>query len=211
MIPFVFILEMIGTVSFALSGALVGLKKNMDLFGVCIMGVTTACGGGLLRDLFLGQLPPTMFRQPLYALTAAAVSLLIFLPVVRRLLSARKRAYELVTLLSDSAGLGIFTAAGVSAAVQAGYGESVFFAVFLGSITGVGGGLIRDIMAGDPPYIFVKHIYACASLAGAFLCAVSWSKLGSIWAMALCCACVFLIRLLAARYHWSLPKAETEL
>ena len=205
---FLLIAELVGTVSFAASGALLGLKKEMDIFGVAIMGVITACGGGVLRDLFLGQLPPVMFREPVYALTAVGVSVLLFLPGVRRVLVHQERAYELFSLVTDAAGLGVFTAAGVSAAFTAGFGENVFFAVFLGTITGVGGGVLRDLLGGDRPYIFVKHIYALASLAGAVTCALLWNVTGDAVAMIVCCGLVFLIRLLAAHFRWSLPKAH---
>jgi len=205
---FVFALELVGTAAFAVSGAMVGLKKRMDVFGVCVMGLVTACGGGVLRDLFLDRLPPTMFLRPVYALTAIGVSLVMFLPAVRRALSERERAYELVLLLSDSVGLGVFTAAGVDAAFGAGYGESLFFAVFLGAVTGVGGGVIRDVLAGMPPAIFVRHIYALASIGGAALCALLRPALGETAAMTACAVLVLAVRLLAAHYRWSLPKAE---
>lgn len=201
------LVELIGTVAFAVSGAMLACKKNMDLLGVCVLGLTTACGGGVLRDVMLGRLPPTMFQDPVYALTAIAVSLVIFLPTLRRLLLHNHRLYDLVLLLADSAGLGIFTVAGVSTTVGAGYGDNLFFAVFLGTLTGVGGGVIRDVMAGMPPYIFVKHIYACASLLGAVVCALLWNVTGRTVAMALGAVLVFAIRLLAAHFRWSLPKS----
>ena len=204
---FVLLLELIGTAAFAVSGAMLGMKKNMDLFGVCVMGVTTACGGGVLRDLLLGALPPVMFQRPVYALTAIAVSVLIFPTRVRRLLKLGGHGYETAMRLADAAGLGVFTAVGVAAAFHQGYGANHFFAVFLGVVTGVGGGVLRDVLAGSPPYIFVKHIYACASIVGALLCALLWNAAGETAAMLLCCLSVLTIRLLAAHYHWSLPKA----
>ena len=121
---FVFILEMIGTVSFAISGAMIGLKQKMDIFGICVMGLVTSCGGGVLRDLFIGQLPPVMFLDPVYAVTAIIVSIIIFLPSVRRLLAKVSHAYDEIQRVADSAGLGVFTAAGVAAAMHAGYGSS---------------------------------------------------------------------------------------
>ena len=201
------ILELLGTAAFALSGAMIALRHEMDLFGVCMLGLVTACGGGVLRDLLLGQLPPVMFREPVFALVAVVASLIMFLPVVRRSLHAHESTYERTLLLLDSAGLGIFTAMGVAATFRAGYGGNVFFSVFLGSITGVGGGVLRDVLAGQRPYIFVKHIYAIAAIIGALLCALLWNPLGQREAMLICLASVILIRLLAAHYRWSLPKA----
>lgn len=204
---FVLILELLGTAAFALSGAMIALRHEMDLFGVCMLGLVTACGGGVLRDLLLGQLPPVMFREPVFALVAVVASLILFLPVVRRALQTHESTYERTLLLLDSAGLGIFTAMGVAAAFRAGYGGNVFFSVFLGSITGVGGGVLRDVLAGQRPYIFVKHIYAIAAIIGALLCALLWDPMGQRGAMLICLASVILIRLLAAHYRWSLPKA----
>ena len=205
---FVIILEIIGTIAFAVSGAMIGLKKQMDLFGICVMGLVTACGGGVLRALFIGQLPPVMFLDPVYAVTALLVSLIIFLPSVRRLLARYAHLYDEIQRVADSAGLGVFTAAGVAAAMRAGYGDNFFFALFLGTITGVGGGVLRDMLASLPPYIFVKHIYACASMAGAALCIIIWPFAGESLSMLICGIVVFVIRLLAARYRWSLPKAD---
>ena len=205
---FVLILELIGTVAFAVSGAMIALRKGMDIFGVCMLGLTTACGGGVLRDVLLGVLPPVMFREPVFALAAVAASVIMFLPVVRRALARRELVYEKVLLLADAAGLGIFTAMGVSATVAAGYGGNLFFSVFLGSITGVGGGVLRDVLAGSPPYIFVKHIYALAAIFGALLCALLWLPLGQRGAMLVCVAAVLVIRLMAAHFRWSLPKAS---
>ncbi|MBQ7371254.1 MAG: TRIC cation channel family protein [Blautia sp.] len=205
---FVLILELIGTAAFAVSGAMVGMKKEMDIFGICVMGVITACGGGVLRDLLLGALPPMMFQKQIYALTAIVVSVLVFLPQVHRMLNLHEHGYEMVMRLADAAGLGVFTAMGVAAAYHHGYGDNLFFAVFLGVVTGVGGGVMRDVLGGMAPYIFVKHVYACASIAGALLCALLWKTAGEIEAMTLCCICVLGIRLLAAHYRWSLPKAR---
>lgn len=199
--------ELVGTAAFAVSGAMLGIKKQMDLFGVCMMGLVTACGGGMIRDLFLGSTPPAVFRDPRCALVAAAVSVAFFLAARRRLFHAGVPAFETVMLLADSLGLGVFTAAGVAAAEQSGFGESIAYCVFLGALTGVGGGTLRDVLAGLPPYIFVKHIYACASIAGAIACAVLWKTAGQTCAVLVCFTLVFMIRILAARFHWSLPKA----
>ena len=199
------ILELIGTVAFSISGAVVGIRRNMDLFGVCILGLTTACGGGLVRDVLLGRLPPVMFCDSIYALTALATAALVFLFFARHWQLSGPVTEKLLRL-SDSLGLGIFTMAGMQAAVRAGYGDNFFFTVFLGTVTGVGGGLLRDVMAQSPPYIFVKHIYACASLLGAVLAYVLWRTVGENWAILAGCVSILTIRLLAARYRWSLPR-----
>lgn len=204
---FVTLLELVGTVSFAVSGAMVGLKKHMDVLGVCVLGLVTACGGGVLRDILMGNLPPVMFRDPLYAAAAVICSIIVFLPRVRKRLLKEDHLYEIAMLWSDAIGLGIFTAVGITTALHAGY-TSRFFAVFLGVITGVGGGVLRDVLAGHPPYIFVKHFYACAALIGAVGYVLLRPLIGEPGGVIVCCVSILVLRILAARYRWSLPKAN---
>ena len=109
-------------------------------------------------------------------------------------------------MLADTLGLGVFTVVGVRAAFDNGMGINYFLPVFLGTITGVGGGLLRDIMAGDRPYIFVKHVYASASIVGAVVCVLCWNRIGEEAAMLIGVASVVVLRLLAIRYRWNLPK-----
>ena len=203
-----FVFELIGTVAFAISGAITGLKKKMDIFGVVILAVVTAVGGGAIRDIVLGNTPPMTFRNPVYALVAVATGILTFIPVVRKLAGKTPKAFDIFLLITDSVGLGIFTVMGIRTAVNAGQGENIFLLVFVGVVTGVGGGLLRDVMAGNTPYIFVKHIYASASLAGAVLCVLLWKPLGATAAMSVSAVVIIIIRFLAARFKWSLPKAE---
>lgn len=205
---FLLILELAGTLAFAASGAMTGLKKNMDVFGVCILGLTTAVGGGVIRDLILGNTPPNTFRDPIYAAAALATSLIFFLPRVRRFLMWDQRLFELGMFLMDSAGLGIFTVMGIQIAYAHAARPTWFLLVFVGVVTGVGGGVMRDVLAGDTPYIFVKHVYASASLAGALVCAGLWRPAGSLPAMLAGMGLVILIRCLSAHFRWNLPKAH---
>lgn len=204
---FLWILEILGTVAFAISGAMVGVEKKMDLFGVAILGMVTATGGGAIRDLLLDVTPPAVFRNPVYALTAIGVSLLVFLPVVRRAFLQHTRAYELTLRVIDAVGLSVFTVVGVQTAFTAYPDANLFFASFIGALTAVGGGILRDVLAGTMPYVFVKHFYACAALIGAIACALLW-PLGSIPAMLTGMALTILLRLLAAHFHWNLPQAK---
>ena len=204
----VFIFEIVGTVAFAISGAITALKKQMDVFGVAILALVTAVGGGAIRDIVLGNTPPMTFRNPVYALVAIITGVAVFIPLVRTVASKKQKAFDMFLLITDSLGLGIFTVVGIRTAIEAGKGENWFLLIFVGVITGVGGGLLRDIMAGNTPYIFVKHVYASASLAGAILCVVLWKPLGATAAMSISAAVIIIIRFLAARYKWSLPKAE---
>lgn len=204
---FSLIFELMGTVAFAVSGAMTGLKKQMDLFGVAILGLTTAVGGGILRDVILGIHPPKMFQNPSYALLAIFVAVIVFIPLVRRRLTKNVRVYDQSLLWMDSLGLGIFTVVGIATACEFAQGN-LFLLVFAGVLTGVGGGVMRDVMAGVTPYIFVKHIYACASLVGAVLCALLWAVIGQYAAMLLGMLSVVTLRVLAAHFRWNLPRAK---
>lgn len=203
----IFILEIIGTVAFAWSGAITGIKKEMDIFGVAILGTVTAVGGGIIRDLILGKTPPTTFLHPVYALVAIAVSLVTFIPFVRREFLKHKKANEIFMLIMDSLGLGIFTVVGIGVAHEQTSSINIMLFTFVGVITGVGGGMLRDMMAGQTPYIFVKHFYACASLIGGLLTVVLIRFCGITPAMLIGACSIIILRILAAYYRWSLPKA----
>ena len=201
------IFEIIGTTSFAISGAITAINKKMDIFGVAILGLTTAVGGGVIRDLILGNTPPIMFKNPVYAFVAIAVSIILFFKHIRNLLQKNSKIYETVLLIMDSVGLGVFTVVGISVSYDKFY-SNAFLLIFVGVVTGIGGGVLRDIFAGDTPYVFVKHVYATASIIGAIVCVVCFKYLGEIFAMVLGSLTIVILRLLAARYHWSLPKQK---
>ena len=203
-----FILEIIGTIAFAVSGAVVGIQKKMDIFGVCILGLTASVGGGILRDLILNITPPAAFRTPVFAVTAILVSILLFIPAVRNVFEHGKKIYEVLILVMDSIGLGLFTVVGVQVATAAMPERNLFLITFVGVLTGVGGGILRDVFAGNTPYIFIKHFYACASIIGAWTCALLWPHTGAVPAMIAGSVLTVILRLLAARFRWSLPKAK---
>lgn len=208
-----YIMEMLGTIAFAASGAMVGVRKRMDIFGVCVLGFVTAVGGGMVRDVILGITPPNVFRNPSYALVAVTTSLIVFTVVYvkRDVMDGRfKNIYDKSMLIMDTIGLAIFTVVGVNIGIQQGYIEKIFLLAFVGTITGVGGGLMRDVMAGEPPYIFVKHIYASASVVGSIVCVYMYRIFGAVESMILACAAILIIRYLAAKYHWNLPHIDFE-
>lgn len=207
--PFIVALEIIGTIAFAVSGALIAIEKHMDLLGVATLGVVTAVGGGVIRDLILGVTPPLAFRDPKNALIAIIAALLMFLPWFRNHLRANRKLFDQVLLVMDTLGLGVFTVLGISNTMLFIPEPNLFLLIFVGVITGVGGGVLRDILAGNTPFIFVKHIYACASIAGALICILIWNYLLSQGlALFLGMLTVVVIRLLSARYHWNLPRAD---
>ena len=205
------IFEFLGTIAFSVSGAIEAMKKEMDMLGVLVLGLVTAVGGGILRDIVIGEFPPAAFRNPRNALIAIGAALVAFL--IGAILSKRKqntnsKVWNQVLLISDAVGLGAFTVLGIQyVQEQAGY-ENLVLLLFVGVITGVGGGLIRDIFAGNVPYIFRKHVYATASIAGAvtYLCLekTGHMELAAIVSLLL----VLVLRLLAAHFEWNLPKVH---
>lgn len=209
---FIFILELIGTVAFASSGAMIAIEKKMDIFGVNVLGATTAVGGGVMRDIILGLTPPGAFSHPVYVLVAALTSTILFVIAYAKPTAFESRVktdyYDKLMFWCDTAGLGIFTVVGIQAAVRAVGGENVFFFVFIGTLTGVGGGVLRDIMAGETPYILVKHIYACAAIAGGIVCVVGRTAFGEAYGTILGLAATVLLRFLAAHFRWNLMRVS---
>ena len=208
-----YIMEILGTIAFAASGAMVGIRKRMDIFGVCVLGFVTACGGGMVRDVILGITPPNVFRNPDYAKVAVMTSIIAFVVVYikRDVMDGRlKVIYDKSMLIMDTIGLAIFTVVGVNIGIQQGYLEKIFLLTFVGTITGVGGGLMRDVMAGEKPYIFVKHIYASASAVGSIVCVYMYRAFGVVVSMIASSAVILIIRYLAAKYHWNLPHIDFE-
>ena len=209
---FIFIMDLIGTVAFAISGSMTAVEQGMDMFGILILALTTATGGGFILDLTIGSLPPVVFRNPIYMilsfLTAGIVFLVLKFQSLRPHSERVRLVYEKTLLITDSMGLAAFTVDGVCAGL-AQPDTNLFLAVFLGVITGVGGGILRDLFAGKKPYEFVKHVYALASLAGAAAAYILPRYLGSGLSIMLSLGIIILIRYLAAHYRWDLPRISS--
>lgn len=209
-IKLIYITELIGTVAFALSGAMTAIKKELDIFGVIVLGVTTAVGGGFLRDIVLNKGIPIMFQDYKYSALALAVSIVTFIGayyINERTTYKFKTAYENMLNISDAVGLGVFATTGVNTAIVSGYGDNSFLVIFVGVITGIGGGMLRDIMIGQVPFVLHKRVYALATIAGSWLYYELYKR---GYDNTLCVYCgilaVLVIRMLAAHYEWDLPK-----
>ena len=160
-----FFLEVIGTIAFAFAGALVAIDNDLDLFGIECMAVITACGGGMTRDIILGNTPPMMFRNPVYV-TMAAVTGFLTVTIYHKFIQSEHKGkiLDIVNVL-DAIGLAIFTIVGMDLAMQLGF-DGTFLVCFMGVVTAVGGGLLRDVMVNVKPVILTKEIYATASMVG---------------------------------------------
>ncbi len=206
------VLDIIGLISFSTSGALLAVRKKMDYLGICILGVVTSVGGGATRDIIIGRTPPVMFQDPLYVLVAFVVANAVFFFLYFHVNGKSKplvnHIFEKYLFWFDTAGLASFTVNGVIVGETMTDG-GVFLCSFLGVMTGVGGGILRDLLANEVPAIFKKHVYAVASIAGAISTALLW-KVSEIAAVSTGLFLVVLIRALAMHYKWNLPHIKKQ-
>ena len=201
-----YMFDMIGTIAFAVSGALVGVARKMDIFGMAVLALATAIGGGIVRDVLLGYFPPNSLRNVVYVTVVLAVTVIVFLIYNSRYrkhaMGPRSRASY---LLADALGLASFTVTGASAGFKL-YPELPIFIVLLGTITAVGGGIIRDMLAQRIPSVLKEDVYALPSIIGGtvyhLMVTSSWDSMAVYGAFTV----VLVIRLLAIKYNWSLPK-----
>lgn len=196
-ITFVNVLDYIGTFAFAVSGIRLASAKHFDLFGAFIVGMATACGGGTIRDVFLGVSPFWMTQWVYLAITAFALAVyMVSHQFVNRI------AKTLFTF--DTVGLALFTVVGFQKTLDAGF--PYWAANIMGMMTGAAGGVIRDVLIGEVPLIFRRDIYALACAAGGVVYTLAlWCGIGAVASQVACAVCVVVIRFSAVIYHWQLP------
>jgi uncharacterized membrane protein YeiH len=194
----------LGIIASAISGALVGIKKQLDLFGVICLAVAAALGGGIIRDVMIGNVPPTAFVEPIYFFVslAAALATWLFYHNVNRL--------QGIIMISDAIGLGVFTAVGANTALTHDMDEP-FIVVSMGLITGIGGGIMRDVFAKEIPFVFQKEIYAIAAIIGSISLLITYNHVPHILSLYICLAVTFVIRVLAVRHNVNFPVIKTEM
>lgn len=195
------ILDLAGTFAFAISGAVAARDRGLDWFGVVVIAFTVACGGGVLRDLCIGAVPPAGLTDWRYLAVAMAAS---FMTMAANTLVVRL-AHPVV--LFDSLGLGLFAVTGAQKAMIFGHNAEV--AVLLGVVTAVGGGVTRDVLLNRVPVILEREIYASAALVGAGIEVagerLGWVTTGRTWTALAAC---FGLRYLSLRYKWHLPRSS---
>ncbi|MFJ8073265.1 trimeric intracellular cation channel family protein [Streptomyces sp. NPDC096176] len=195
-------LELVGIFVFAISGALLAVRKNFDVFGMAVLAEVTALGGGLLRDLIIGAVPPAAFTDLGYFVTPLVATALVFFlhPHVERI--------QVAVNVFDAAGLGLFCVTGTTKAYE--YGLGLTASATLGLATAVGGGVLRDVLANEVPSLlrWDRDLYAVPAIVGAtmvVLC-IRFEAL-SPFTSGLAVMTAFVLRLLAMRYHWRAPRA----
>ncbi|MCI3921457.1 trimeric intracellular cation channel family protein [Paenibacillus sp. TRM 82003] len=188
----------LGIIAAGVSGALVGIKKQLDIFGVLFLCTATSLGGGIARDVMIGNVPPVAFTEPQYFLAslAAGVCTLLFYGRIERL--------QKFILVSDAVGLGVFTAVGANAAILHGFDEP-FIVISMGLFTGIGGGVLRDVFVKEIPFVFRKEVYAIASIVGALAYYAAYERLPVVAAMFVCLLVTFAIRIVSVIFKVDFP------
>ena len=206
----IYALEIIGAASFAVSGAMAALEHEADIFGVIFLAVVTALGGGVIRDLLLGVTPPKMFVSYVYLAVAAVAALVVFADAYIRREKYRKHRDKLDSInnMFDAVGLAVFTVSGMNTAMQ--QSDNVLLILVLGMSTGVGGGMLRDMMINKMPKVLRKRVYAVASLLGGGVY-YGLFALGVHETIAAVSGMVVIIalRVLATVYKWNLPAIRS--
>lgn len=199
----VMLLDMAGTFAFAISGALVAVRRRLDLFGVLVLSFAAATAGGLLRDVFLGAVPPAALSDWRYPVITMVAGLVTFY---------RHRDVERLqhpVQLFDAAGLGLFAVLGTGKALAAGLGP--VGAMMLGVLTGVGGGIARDVLVAQVPQVLQRELYAMAALAGSAVVVAGPLVGASQTTTAICGALLcFALRWMAIERGWRLPVARPD-
>ena len=195
------VLDLAGTFVFAISGAMLGVRRKLDIFGILVLSFAASSAGGIARDLLIGAVPPAAISDWRYLTVALAAGLLIFFchSLIARLRPA--------ILMFDAAGLALFAVAGTQKALT--FGLNPLMAALLGMLTGIGGGIARDLLVARTPAVLQSDLYALAALAGAVLVVIghglNWPLVPTAIAGAGIC---FGLRVLAMRHGWNLPIAR---
>jgi len=198
------VLNLIGTFAFGLSGGILAVKKRMDLFGVLVLSVSTGLGGGIVRDLILGHTPPATLTDWRYLGMAGLGGVLVFVWYNR----IANHGTFITTF--DAVGLSIFTVTGTVIALNAGLSPAP--AALLGILTGVGGGVVRDVLAAEIPLIFRSEVYAVASMLGAVIIIIaSQTGFSGIPSEILAALATFILRMVSVQRGWKIPVARPKI
>lgn len=200
----IYFFDLFGTFIFAVTGAVKGVRCKLDILGVVVFACTVGCGGGMFRDMLIGATPVAALTNSAYILTCVGTGLAVFF------LAPKFVGKWRVILFADSLGLGVFTALGVAKGAM--YGIGPVGQVLCGVFSAVGGGVVRDIMSRSVPTVLTSDFYATASLIGGIVyLLLEMTGLGMFAKFLIASSTVFIIRLIAIKYHFHLPVADTAL
>ena len=197
------ILDLFGTMAFAVTGAFKAIEHKSDIVGIIILSTITGVAGGVIRDIIFGKFPPTVVINPLYLIVTVVTGIVIFI-----LYPSIKIHWNLF-LKFDAVGLGVFTIIGASIAYNI-FGLNFLTMAFAGVLTAVGGGILRDVFVNEVPLVFVKELYASTSFIGVIILFVMLAMGINLYSATIpSILAVTSIRLLAMKYNWNLPRART--
>lgn len=192
------IFEITGIIAFAVSGALTGIHKRLDVFGVLVLAITTAIGGGVMRDAIIGNTPPLTFRDPTFFIISSLTTIGVFFTY--RWLERFKNTIQIF----DAIGLGAFTATSANLAIQHNL-DSLCIVTTVAVITGIGGGVLRDVFVKEIPYVFRQEVYAITTIVGAIVFYYSQQYFSGNIPMYLCFCITTGLRLGGIKYGWNFP------
>ncbi len=207
------IVEYIGVISFAISGTVIAINKKTDTVGALFFALLTCFGGGMIRDIALGDAPKVLTDTKNYylALTCIFVSFICFtfafIPKTADFIT--KHSHDFAIEFTDAIGLSVFCVYGVNAAIERGF-ENPILLIFCGCITGVGGGMLRDICSAEIPFIFRKHIYLIPTLCGAVFYTLTYKRIPPLASMLIAIGIIITFRVLAIKLKWNLPVPKGE-
>lgn len=202
------VLELIGIVSFSISGAIMAIDKENDVFGVVFISLITSFGGGIIRDILIGNIPPVVFVNYIWGIIALATSLSVFLlaAVFKKQYVKNEAFVAAVNNYVDALGLGVFVVSGAKLCL--GFTHNPMIIIVMGIISGTGGSVLRDVLLREMPYVLKKRIYVVAAFSGAVLYYLLLSSgVKDVIAMPLGAILIVVIRICATVFKWNMPKA----
>jgi len=199
---FIYVLDLFGTMAFAVTGAFKAIEKKFDIVGIIILATITGLAGGTIRDIIIGKVPPNSIADPAYIVITVATGFVIFL-----LFSRLKKHWNLF-LKFDAIGLGVFTIIGATFAYNI-FGLNFLAIAFAGIVTAIGGGILRDVFVQDTPIIFVKELYASASFIGVVVFYFILAFDGSLYLATILGIIITTgLRMVAMKFNWNLPRVH---
>ena len=211
---FLIIIQYVGAISFTISATIYAIHKRTDIIGALVFSLLTCFGGGLIRDIAIGQLPPQILvnREAHYlALVSIGVCLVCYhLGFIKKIgRFADRHQHSFLIEFTDSLGLASFVVSGLEIAIE--YGKTGFVVLaFAGCITGVGGGILRDICSAQIPSVFKKHIYLIPVIIASVFFALTYNKIPEIVSIIITLAIIIVVRMVAFKFKWNLPIPKTE-
>lgn len=199
------LIENLGIIVAAFSGSFIGIQKKLDLFGIMLIAMVTSVGGGFIRDIILGNTPPMFFRNPKFAFLSIVSSIIAICLYNSKFVN---KYTQTAILILDAIVLGVFTLVGANYSINLGFADNIFLTVFVGVSTGVGGGVLRDVLINRTPIILRREIYAVPAIIGALIYVYIRPYMIGDYALWICATIIATIRIIAVRRDLHMPHIK---